>query len=66
MDVQNFVEKPEIYILARCSDSIAEKLTYVDARLEDIEELKEAIAMKNGNYNGFYESLPCLNVYIVI
>ena len=38
IDVQSLVERPEIYILASCDDKIAEKLTYVEARKEDLLE----------------------------
>ena len=34
-----FSRKAEIYILASCNDSIAEKLAYIEARREDLVEL---------------------------
>ena len=42
------VEKPSTYILGKCRDSTAEKLTYVEARLEDIAELSNGIKMESG------------------
>ena len=50
VNVQQMVEKPNLYIFAKCRDSIAEKLSYVDARMEDIEELRNDIHMNNGIY----------------
>ena len=29
LNVQSVVEQPEIYIMAKCADTIAEKLSYV-------------------------------------
>ena len=39
LDVQQVVERPSIYILGHTQDSIAEKLTYVNTRLDDINTL---------------------------
>ena len=39
VDVEKLVEQPSIYIFAKTSDSIAEKLMYVEARMEDIGQL---------------------------
>ena len=38
-DVQEIVETPSVYIFGRAQDSIAEKLAYVDTRLEDAKDL---------------------------
>ena len=43
-----FVETPEIYLLAKCSDSLADKMAYVETRMEDIAELESPLTMKNG------------------
>ena len=40
MNIQSIVEQPEIYIVAKCADTIAEKLSYVDIRREDVLEKK--------------------------
>lgn len=39
MDVQQIVESPHIYILARCSDSVADQMAYSETRMEDIREM---------------------------
>ena len=38
-DVQSLVEQPFIYVMAQCSDSIAEKLSYIALRREDVMEM---------------------------
>ena len=38
-NVQELVEKPHIYIMARCRDTIEDQLLYSETRLEDIYEL---------------------------
>ena len=38
-DVQEMVEKPQIYLMARCRDTIEDQLLYSDTRLEDIQQL---------------------------
>ena len=43
LDVQSIVEQPEIYIVAQCHDSIAEKLSYSEIRREDILCMAEPI-----------------------
>ena len=50
MNVQKFVETPTIYILAKCDDSIAQKLTFIEARNEDITDLQHPIPLDGGNY----------------
>ena len=45
VDVQSLVERPEIYILASCDDTIAEKLSYVEARREDLLDLSTPITL---------------------
>ena len=40
-DVQKLVEKPSIYIMGTANDSIAEKLSYTETRLEDLKALQE-------------------------
>ena len=45
VDVQSLVERPEIYILASCDDIIAEKLSYVEARREDLLDLSTPITL---------------------
>ena len=36
-DVQEMLEKPQIYLMARCRDTIDDQLLYNDTRLEDIQ-----------------------------
>ena len=38
-DVQDLVEKPHIYIMARCRDTIEDQLMYSETRLEDVRQL---------------------------
>ena len=44
-DVQELVEEPFIYVLGHTSDSIAEKLSYVETRLEDLKEISTTLEM---------------------
>ena len=39
IDVQEIVERPEVYLLARAQDTIMDKLSYVETRMEDVQEL---------------------------
>ena len=39
IDVQAIVEFPETYFLAKCRDTIDDKLTFIESRREDIDEL---------------------------
>jgi len=50
-DVQQLVESPHIYILAPANDSIAEKLSFVGTRLEDINQLKQPLYINNKQIN---------------
>ena len=47
VNVQSLVEQPFIYIFAQCSDSIAEKLSYVSLRREDILEMSLPLAVNH-------------------
>ena len=38
-DVQEMVEKPQMYLMARCRDTLEDQLLYSDTRLEDIQQL---------------------------
>ena len=40
INVQEIVESPELYILGKTNDSLAEKLSYTETRLEDLTNLK--------------------------
>ena len=44
LNVQEIAEKPELYIFAKCADSILEKLTYTSTRVEDLTDLQEPTA----------------------
>ena len=46
-DVQKLVETPSIYILGQTRDCISEKLTYIDTRIEDIQQLKIHIELED-------------------
>lgn len=48
INVQSMIEKPSIYLFANTFDSIAEKLSYVEERLEDLAEMAEPIITGNG------------------
>jgi len=45
MNAQSLVEQPHIYIFAHCGDSIAEKLSYISLRREDILQLKTPLTV---------------------
>ena len=45
IEVQSLVERPEIYILASYDDTVAEKLTYIEARRDDLLELPTPITI---------------------
>ena len=51
INVQSVVEQPEIYIVAQCQDSIAEKLSYVSNRREDALDLAQPIFIGNVKIN---------------
>lgn len=38
LDVQELVEKPQIYLLARCRDTTEDQLLYSETRLDDIQQ----------------------------
>ena len=40
MNVQEIVEHPELYILGQTDDTLAEKLSYTETRIEDIQNLR--------------------------
>ena len=40
VNVQEIIEHPELYILGQTDDSLAEKLSYSECRIEDILSLK--------------------------
>ena len=40
IDVQQIIQTPEIYLLARASDTAIDKLSYIETTTEDITELK--------------------------
>ena len=42
IEVQRIVESPHIYILVRCSNSIADQLAYSETRMEDIRQLSSS------------------------
>ena len=50
VNVHSVVEEPHTYIIAPCSDSIADRLAYNDTRMEDIREFSETIIDSDGNH----------------
>ena len=42
IEVQRIAESPHIYVLVRCSDSIADQLAYSETRMEDIRQLSSS------------------------
>jgi hypothetical protein len=49
VDIQTIVESPEVYIVARSSSSDVEQLSYVDSRLECLEEISLPLTTKEGD-----------------
>ena len=49
LNVQQFVEDPEIYMLTRCRDTLADKFMYSESRLEDIFATDENIKDDTNN-----------------
>ena len=45
IDVQSLVEQPEIYIVAQCNDSIAEKMSFVSERRDDILKMGSSLTI---------------------
>ena len=43
VNIQSIIEQPSIHIFAQCADSIAEKLSYVSLRREDILEMADPL-----------------------
>ena len=52
-DIQRAVEQPSIYLLAMSSDTLADKLMYIDDRLTDIEQLRLPIVI-SGCQNSYF------------
>ena len=42
-NVQELVQKPHIYIMAKCRDAVEDQLLYSETRLEDINELENQL-----------------------
>lgn len=40
LDVQMLVEKPHVYILGRCADTVVDQLCYIPYRVEDLQQMK--------------------------
>ena len=47
LNIQSVVEQPEIYIVAKCSDTIAQKLAYIDVRREDLKEMETPLVVND-------------------
>ena len=48
VDIQEIIETPEVYLLAQASDTIIDKLSYIDTRVEDIKELSVKVKASQG------------------
>ena len=48
VDVQEIVERPAVYLLARASDTVLDKLSYIETRTEDIRELSTKVRSSHG------------------
>ena len=48
VDVQSLVERPQVYILARCGSSEAEQIAYINTRKVCLEGLKNKVVTSNG------------------
>ena len=48
IDVQSLVERPHVYILARCGSSEAEQLAYIDTRKACLESLSNKMVTSSG------------------
>lgn len=48
VDVQSLVERPQVYILARCGSSEAEQLAYINTRKACLESLNNKMVMSSG------------------
>ena len=45
---QRYVEEPQMYLLARCSDTIHDRLSYNETRLEDVHQLETPLQDDEG------------------
>ena len=55
IDVQEIVERPQVYLLARARDTVLDKLSYVQTRVDDIRELSgdhPEMAFEKGQQEG--------------
>ena len=52
-NIQRAVEHPSMYLLAMSSDTLADKLMYIDDRLTDIEQLRLPI-VSSGRQNSYF------------
>lgn len=50
VNVQEIVESPELYILGKTNDSLVEKLSYTETRLEDVTSL-QALCFNGKTFN---------------
>ena len=64
IDVQQLVERPQVLILAKCQDSIAQKTTFVEARNEDIQDLKTPTVLDDGN--DFYRFIVYIDYSVFV
>ena len=43
IDIEKVVQRPQVYILGRCSDKLVDQLCYIANRVEDLQELEDQI-----------------------
>ena len=47
INVRDIIEKPAVYLLGRARDTVRDKLSFIDTRMEDIEELSTKLKFRN-------------------
>lgn len=48
IDIETLVQKPQVYIMGRCSDQVADQLCYMPNRINDIVEMEVPVLSKCG------------------
>ena len=73
VNVQSVVEQPWIYIFANCRDNIAEKMSFVSVRREDVMEMASPLTIGNVILNDkmiffkvYFLIDPCFQYTVVI
>ena len=74
INVQSLVEQPHIYIFAHCGDTIANKLSYVSLRREDILEMQTPLIATDGTilndtmrfFQGLLATSSCVSLFLFL